>query len=60
MSIVYKQRGDHMKNVTDSFISLGHWSSTRSFGFNIDILATNLINLSVILGVFIFFLEREY
>nr|YP_010694012.1 AtpF [Impatiens conchibracteata]WCD66705.1 AtpF [Impatiens conchibracteata] len=44
-----------MKNVTDSFFSLGHWSSAGSFGFNTDILATNPINLSVVLGVLIFF-----
>lgn len=47
-----------MKNVTDSFISLGYWPSAESFGFNTDILATNPINLSVVLGVLIF-LERE-
>nr|QGT76846.1 ATP synthase CF0 B subunit [Corylus avellana] len=44
-----------MKNVTDSFLSLGYWSSAGSFGFNTDILATNLINLSVVFGVLIFF-----
>nr|YP_010468882.1 CF0 subunit I [Santolina chamaecyparissus]UVF32250.1 CF0 subunit I [Santolina chamaecyparissus]UVF36700.1 CF0 subunit I [Santolina chamaecyparissus] len=44
-----------MKNVTDSFLSLGQWPSAGSFGFNTDILATNLINLSVVLGVLIFF-----
>nr|YP_009710941.1 ATP synthase CF0 subunit I [Tagetes erecta]YP_010427208.1 CF0 subunit I [Tagetes minuta]YP_010427209.1 CF0 subunit I [Tagetes minuta]QGI24154.1 ATP synthase CF0 subunit I [Tagetes erecta]QIV26089.1 ATP synthase CF0 subunit I [Tagetes erecta]QJF47576.1 ATP synthase CF0 subunit I [Tagetes erecta]USN90052.1 CF0 subunit I [Tagetes minuta]USN90053.1 CF0 subunit I [Tagetes minuta] len=44
-----------MKNVTDSFVSLGHWPSAGSFGFNTDILATNLINLSVVLGVLLFF-----
>nr|YP_010121631.1 ATP synthase CF0 subunit I [Micranthes melanocentra]YP_010640233.1 ATP synthase CF0 subunit I [Micranthes atrata]YP_010640403.1 ATP synthase CF0 subunit I [Micranthes davidii]QRE78688.1 ATP synthase CF0 subunit I [Micranthes melanocentra]WBQ53130.1 ATP synthase CF0 subunit I [Micranthes atrata]WBQ53300.1 ATP synthase CF0 subunit I [Micranthes davidii]WBQ53470.1 ATP synthase CF0 subunit I [Micranthes melanocentra]WBQ53555.1 ATP synthase CF0 subunit I [Micranthes melanocentra] len=44
-----------MKNVTDSFVSLVHWRSAGSFGFNTDILATNLINLSVVLGVLIFF-----
>ncbi|KAG5589371.1 hypothetical protein H5410_039885 [Solanum commersonii] len=43
-----------MKNVTDSFVSLGHWPSAGSFGFNTDILATNPINLSVVLGVLIF------
>ena len=36
-----------MKNLTDSFLSLGLWSSAGSFGFNTDILATNPINLSV-------------
>lgn len=49
------QRGDHMKNVTDSFVSLVHWPFAGSFGFNTDILATNPINLSVVLGVLIFF-----
>nr|YP_010721025.1 AtpF [Thladiantha dentata]UTQ75187.1 AtpF [Thladiantha dentata] len=44
-----------MKNVTDSFISLGYWPYAESFGFNTDILATNPINLSVVLGVLIFF-----
>nr|YP_010929276.1 CF0 subunit I [Koehneria madagascariensis]WKK48417.1 CF0 subunit I [Koehneria madagascariensis] len=44
-----------MKNVTDSFLYLGHWPSAGSFGFNTDILATNPINLSVVLGVLIFF-----
>nr|YP_009533216.1 ATP synthase CF0 B subunit [Triaenophora shennongjiaensis]AYH51432.1 ATP synthase CF0 B subunit [Triaenophora shennongjiaensis]QRK24752.1 ATP synthase CF0 B subunit [Triaenophora shennongjiaensis] len=44
-----------MKNVTDSFVSLGHWPAAGSFGFNTDILATNPINLSVVIGVLIFF-----
>lgn len=44
-----------MTNVTDSFVFLGHWPSAGSFGFNTDILATNLINLSVVIGVLIFF-----
>nr|YP_010418521.1 ATP synthase CF0 subunit I [Australina pusilla]USG51461.1 ATP synthase CF0 subunit I [Australina pusilla] len=44
-----------MKNVTDSFLSLGYWPSAGSFGFNTDIFATNPINLSVVLGVLIFF-----
>nr|YP_010858842.1 ATP synthase CF0 subunit I [Allagoptera caudescens]WGM72584.1 ATP synthase CF0 subunit I [Allagoptera caudescens] len=44
-----------MKNGADSFLSLGHWPSAGSFGFNTDILATNPINLSVVLGVLIFF-----
>ncbi|KAJ8419219.1 hypothetical protein Cgig2_032373 (chloroplast) [Carnegiea gigantea] len=50
-----KIRGAHMKNVTDSFVFLGHRPSAGSFGFNTDILATNLINLSVVIGVLIFF-----
>nr|YP_010352291.1 ATP synthase CF0 subunit I [Polyalthia suberosa]UOL50411.1 ATP synthase CF0 subunit I [Polyalthia suberosa] len=44
-----------MKNVNDSFVSLGYWPSAGSFGLNTDILATNLINLSVVVGVLIFF-----
>nr|YP_009382947.1 ATP synthase CF0 subunit I [Albizia odoratissima]APA32798.1 ATP synthase CF0 subunit I [Albizia odoratissima] len=44
-----------MKNLTDSFLSLGYWPSAGSFGFNTDILATNPINLSVVVGVLIFF-----
>nr|QUX33605.1 ATP synthase CF0 B subunit [Handeliodendron bodinieri] len=44
-----------MKNITDSFVSLVRWSFAGSFGFNTDILATNPINLSVVLGVLIFF-----
>nr|YP_010296911.1 ATP synthase CF0 subunit I [Ceriops zippeliana]UMI33575.1 ATP synthase CF0 subunit I [Ceriops zippeliana] len=44
-----------MKNVTDSFVSLGQWPSAGSFGLNTDILATNPINLSLVLGVLIFF-----
>nr|YP_010407047.1 ATP synthase CF0 subunit I [Goodyera pubescens]URF19678.1 ATP synthase CF0 subunit I [Goodyera pubescens] len=44
-----------MKNITDSFVSVGHWPPVGSFEFNTDILATNPINLSVVLGVLIFF-----
>nr|YP_010403558.1 ATP synthase CF0 subunit I [Odontochilus yakushimensis]UQW83334.1 ATP synthase CF0 subunit I [Odontochilus yakushimensis] len=44
-----------MKNITDSFVSVGHWPSVGGFEFNTDILATNPINLSVVLGVLIFF-----
>nr|UTM98471.1 CF0 subunit I [Sporoxeia sp. 732]UTM98472.1 CF0 subunit I [Sporoxeia sp. 732] len=44
-----------MKNITDSFLSLGQWPLAGSFGFNTDILATNPINLSVVFGVLIFF-----
>nr|YP_009163182.1 ATP synthase CF0 B subunit subunit I [Trillium maculatum]AKU36895.1 ATP synthase CF0 B subunit subunit I [Trillium maculatum] len=44
-----------MKNVTDFCVSLGYWPSAGSFGFNTDILATNPINLTVVLGVLIFF-----
>nr|YP_009648348.1 ATP synthase CF0 B subunit [Halenia coreana]QCE21185.1 ATP synthase CF0 B subunit [Halenia coreana] len=44
-----------MKNITDSCLSWGCWPSAGSFGFNTDIFSTNLINLSVVLGVLIFF-----
>nr|YP_009424918.1 ATPase subunit I [Habenaria radiata]YP_010230046.1 ATP synthase CF0 B subunit subunit I [Habenaria cruciformis]YP_010230131.1 ATP synthase CF0 B subunit subunit I [Habenaria linearifolia]ASU93447.1 ATPase subunit I [Habenaria radiata]QST19928.1 ATP synthase CF0 B subunit subunit I [Habenaria cruciformis]QST20013.1 ATP synthase CF0 B subunit subunit I [Habenaria linearifolia] len=44
-----------MINITDSFVSMGHRPSVGSFEFNTDILATNPINLSVVLGVLIFF-----
>nr|YP_010184543.1 CF0 subunit I [Hygroryza aristata]YP_010184544.1 CF0 subunit I [Hygroryza aristata]QVH33975.1 CF0 subunit I [Hygroryza aristata]QVH33976.1 CF0 subunit I [Hygroryza aristata] len=44
-----------MKNVTHSFVFLAHWPSAGSFGLNTDILATNLINLTVVIGVLIFF-----
>nr|YP_009318698.1 ATP synthase CF0 B subunit [Bertolonia acuminata]APA17827.1 ATP synthase CF0 B subunit [Bertolonia acuminata] len=44
-----------MKNLTDSFLSLGQWPLAGSFGFNTDILATNPINLSGVFGVLIFF-----
>nr|QWY87108.1 ATP synthase CF0 subunit I [Pericopsis angolensis] len=47
-----------MKNITDSFPCLGYWPSAGSFGFNTDILATNPINLSVVLGVLVFFGKR--
>nr|YP_009141788.1 ATP synthase CF0 subunit I [Vicia sativa]AIL56313.1 ATP synthase CF0 subunit I [Vicia sativa]AMM06301.1 ATP synthase CF0 subunit I [Vicia sativa] len=44
-----------MKNITDSFLCFIYWPSAVSFGFDTDILATNLINLSAVLGVLIFF-----
>nr|YP_009138410.1 ATP synthase CF0 subunit I [Lathyrus davidii]YP_009138463.1 ATP synthase CF0 subunit I [Lathyrus graminifolius]YP_009138564.1 ATP synthase CF0 subunit I [Lathyrus japonicus]YP_009138638.1 ATP synthase CF0 subunit I [Lathyrus littoralis]YP_009138713.1 ATP synthase CF0 subunit I [Lathyrus ochroleucus]YP_009138937.1 ATP synthase CF0 subunit I [Lathyrus venosus]AIK20628.1 ATP synthase CF0 subunit I [Lathyrus davidii]AIK20682.1 ATP synthase CF0 subunit I [Lathyrus graminifolius]AIK20784.1 ATP len=44
-----------MKNITDSFLCFISWPSAGSFGFDTDILATNLINLSAVLGVLIFF-----
>nr|ASD35473.1 ATP synthase CF0 subunit I [Aegilops crassa]ASD35626.1 ATP synthase CF0 subunit I [Aegilops crassa] len=44
-----------MKNLTHSFVFLAHWPSAGSFGLNTDILATNLINLTVVVGVLIFF-----
>nr|YP_010548223.1 ATP synthase CF0 subunit I [Muhlenbergia huegelii]YP_010548308.1 ATP synthase CF0 subunit I [Muhlenbergia japonica]YP_010548393.1 ATP synthase CF0 subunit I [Muhlenbergia ramosa]UYL24461.1 ATP synthase CF0 subunit I [Muhlenbergia huegelii]UYL24546.1 ATP synthase CF0 subunit I [Muhlenbergia japonica]UYL24631.1 ATP synthase CF0 subunit I [Muhlenbergia ramosa] len=44
-----------MKTVTHSFVFLAHWPFAGSFGLNTDILATNLINLTVVVGVLIFF-----
>ena len=44
-----------MKNRIDSFLCLDSWPSAGSFVFNTDILATNPINLSVVLGVLVFF-----
>ncbi|KAL4194887.1 hypothetical protein AMTRI_Chr05g61770 [Amborella trichopoda] len=48
-----------MKNVTNTFVSLGHLPYARSFIFYIEIFATNPINLSVVLGVLIFFRKRS-
>jgi hypothetical protein len=53
--LVLSIRGEYMKNVTDSFVFLDHWQFAGSFGFNTDILATNLINLIVVIGILIFF-----
>nr|YP_009511996.1 ATP synthase CF0 subunitI [Araucaria angustifolia]AXI97923.1 ATP synthase CF0 subunitI [Araucaria angustifolia] len=44
-----------MKNVTDSFISLVYWPSAGGFELNTNIFETNIINLSVVLGVLIYF-----
>nr|QFQ51720.1 ATP synthase CF0 subunit I [Spiranthes sinensis] len=44
-----------MKNRIDSFFSGGYWPVVGNFEFNTDILATNPINLSIVLGVLIFF-----
>ena len=53
--IVLSIKGEHMRNVTDSFVFLGRGPLAGSFGFNTDILATNLINLIVVIGVLVFF-----
>ncbi|KAG5593892.1 hypothetical protein H5410_035124 [Solanum commersonii] len=50
-------RGDHMKNEPILF-ALWAIAISPKFRFNTDILATNPINLSVVLGVLIF-LERK-
>ena len=47
-----------MTNGTNALVSLGHWPSAGSFGFNTDPFATNLINLSIVFGVLIFFGKR--
>nr|YP_009994397.1 ATP synthase CF0 subunit I [Cuscuta africana]QNP08499.1 ATP synthase CF0 subunit I [Cuscuta africana] len=47
-----------MKNVTDSFFYLVHWSPSGNFGLNTDILSTNIINITVVVGVLIFFGQR--
>nr|YP_010760130.1 ATP synthase CF0 subunit I [Cuscuta vandevenderi]WEY30075.1 ATP synthase CF0 subunit I [Cuscuta vandevenderi] len=44
-----------MKNRTDYFISLAVRSPEGSFGLNTNIFLTGLINISVVLGVLIFF-----
>lgn len=44
-----------MKNVIYFFVFLVYWLFVGSFGFNIDILVINLINLIVVVGVLIFF-----
>nr|YP_010290509.1 ATP synthase CF0 subunit I [Centrolepis aristata]ULQ64454.1 ATP synthase CF0 subunit I [Centrolepis aristata] len=44
-----------MKRITHSFFFLGYWPFAGGFGFNTDILATNLINLTAVIGVLIFF-----
>ncbi|RCU61627.1 hypothetical protein SETIT_J019600v2 [Setaria italica] len=49
-----------MKNVTYSFVFLAHRPFAGSFGLNTDILATNLINLTVVVGVLIFFGKGVY
>jgi len=44
-----------MKNVTYSLISLVYWPSAGGLELNTNILETNIINLSVVLGVLIYF-----
>lgn len=44
-----------MRNGTYFYFSLGYWPSAGGFGLNTNILGTNLINLSVVLGVLIYF-----
>ena len=41
--------------IIDSFVFLGYGPFAGSFGLNTDILATNLINLIVVIGVLVFF-----
>lgn len=55
VKVSLSMRGERMKNVTDSFISLIYLSSAEGFRLNTNILETNIINLSVVLGVLIYF-----
>ena len=36
-------------------VSLNNWDLAESFGFNTNILETNLINLAVVIGVLVYF-----
>lgn len=54
---IYKRKVYEKCNIF--FRSLGHWPLVGSFGLNTDILATYLINLTVFVGVLIFF-QREW
>nr|YP_010452245.1 ATP synthase CF0 B subunit [Ephedra breana]QXG16281.1 ATP synthase CF0 B subunit [Ephedra breana] len=44
-----------MKKVIDSFVYLSYWPLAEGFGLNTNILETNIINLSVVFGILIFF-----
>lgn len=44
-----------MKHGIDYFVSLGRWLFAVSFRFNTDVLATDPINLSVVLDVLVDF-----
>uniref|UniRef100_A0A7N1A654 Uncharacterized protein n=1 Tax=Kalanchoe fedtschenkoi TaxID=63787 RepID=A0A7N1A654_KALFE len=41
-----------MKNVTDSVVYLGHWSSAGSFGFNTDMAAGSSLHSGLYLMLF--------
>lgn len=44
-----------MENGSDFFISLQFWTLARNFGLNTNLLETNLINLSVVIGLLVYF-----
>lgn len=44
-----------MENGTDFFISSNFWTIAGSFGLNTNLLETNLINLSVVIGLLVYF-----
>nr|YP_002519781.1 ATP synthase CF0 B subunit [Gnetum parvifolium]YP_008082196.1 ATP synthase CF0 B chain [Gnetum montanum]YP_009918028.1 ATP synthase CF0 subunit I [Gnetum luofuense]A6BM11.1 RecName: Full=ATP synthase subunit b, chloroplastic; AltName: Full=ATP synthase F(0) sector subunit b; AltName: Full=ATPase subunit I [Gnetum parvifolium]ANZ54167.1 ATP synthase CF0 subunit I [Gnetum pendulum]BDI62916.1 ATP synthase CF0 B chain [Gnetum hainanense]AGL11041.1 ATP synthase CF0 B chain [Gnetum montanum]ANZ len=44
-----------MKGIANSLIYLSYWPSAGSFGFNTNILETNIINITVVLGILIYF-----
>lgn len=44
-----------MNSETYWVISLNNWDLAESFGFNTNILETNLINLAVVIGVLVYF-----
>ena len=44
-----------MNSETYWIISLNNWDLAESFGFNTNILETNLINLAVVIGVLVYF-----
>nr|BAH11227.1 ATP synthase CF0 B chain [Welwitschia mirabilis] len=44
-----------MKEVINSLNYLSNWPSAGSFEFNTNILETNIINISVVLGVLVYF-----
>nr|QWW92766.1 ATP synthase I subunit [Thuidium sp. 49197] len=44
-----------MQNIINLVISSGYWSIAGNFGPNTNLLETNLINLSVVLGLLVYF-----
>lgn len=44
-----------MQNISNLVISLGYWPIAGNFGLNTNLLETNLINLSVVLSLLVYF-----
>lgn len=44
-----------MQNIIDLVISSNSWPIAGNFGLNTNLLETNLINLSVVLGLLVYF-----